>query len=66
MTEEIRQAIQELQRTETNLKVVDTEFEDVAILEYLTAKVRLNALIKEIKNEETNKDINKLLQKIWI
>lgn len=57
MPEELRQAIQELQRTETNLKEIDPDFQEVALLEYEAAKARVNALVKsakEVKQNELN------------
>lgn len=49
MTDEYRQALKELRRTENNLKEVDKKYHGVALLEYETAKARVDALIKEAK-----------------
>lgn len=57
MTKELRQALQELRRTETNLKEIDPDFQEVALLEYEAAKARVNALVKsakEVKQNELN------------
>ena len=49
MTNEYRQAINELKRTQANLQVIDPKFQEVAILEHEAAKARINALVKEAK-----------------
>lgn len=49
MNEEYKQALNELKRTESNLKEVDKKFHGVAILEYLSAKERVTILIEEAK-----------------
>lgn len=49
MTDEYRQALKELRRTENNLREVDKNFHAVAILEYETAKARVIAIIEEAK-----------------
>jgi len=57
VTKELRQALQELRRTETNLKEIDPDFQEVALLEYEAAKARVNALVKsakEVKQNELN------------
>lgn len=54
MTDEYRQALQELRRTEANLKEINSDFEEVAILEYEAAKARVNAIVKKAKEVKVN------------
>lgn len=54
MPEELRQALQELRRTEANLKEVNTDFEEVAYHELKAAQARVNALVKEAKEVKVN------------
>lgn len=45
----LTRAIEELKRTEANLKEVEDDYYEVAVLEYLAARARIDAIIREVK-----------------